>query len=399
MADYIFVTRAGTELSINAVKVALAGARKKTIEDIINLTRVRAVNAAAPPTTVSNGFAALIGASPTGAFMGRAGHLAISFSYGWLFVSPGAIGNVAQDYRAAQYSYNSGTTSWTEMITDSTAEALGPIGEAGPVGASGVVTKLSTSATYSANGRVIVPPGDWAETTTTELAVDDGEPRTLVAATVRIGYPVVHIIPTTGNAYYTVLRPWAGRPTNVESERINSNQESGNLRVGTLSVDNTLATNRAIGTPIPQGALVRFVGMCTETKEITTDVARTDQNTFRFSRGCIMRESLLYREQVNTNINAQSGTGPTYTGVYMLFYRPVSGREATGAASNTWYFGSLSSSVNGSPNSQGGVFAVTAIPINTGVRVTVSSQNGTGGTNYIPFFEEEMYHVMPESIT
>ncbi len=397
MADYAFITTAGTALSINAVKVALAGARKKTIEDVIEQTRVRVVNITAPPTSPSNGFSALIGASPTGVFASYTGHLAIRFAYGWLFVNPSALNNVAQDFRAAQYSYNTTTNTWDEVVTDNSAEGVGPAGDPGVVGASGVVTKLATGATYSANGEVIVPSGDWLETMTTELALDDGEPG-LIAATVRIGYPVVHIIPATGQPYYTVLRPWAGRPTNVPSERINSNQESGNLRVATLEPDNTLATNRALGTAIPQGSLVRFVGICTETKEIAADTARTDRNTFRFSRGCIMRESLLYRTQVNTTANS-AGTGPTYPGVYMLFYRPASGREASGAASNTWYFGSLSSSVNGSPHSQSSVFAVTAVPINTGVRVTVSSQNGTGGTSYIPFLEEEMYHVMPTTIS
>lgn len=372
MSDYVFTTSAGTSLNINTLKFSLA-ARNSSLTKLLDSRRVRAVNMNTLPTSPSRGFAALLGASPASPFTAYAGHLAIHTpadnDNSWLFVRPSALGNVAQDFRAAQYAYN-GTT-WVETITDSSAEGIGVAGPRGPSGPSSNVSKLALDASFTG----AFGSGRWLSHGRIESAVDDGEQiANMLPSSIYVGFPVVHIVPATGAPYYQILR---------------ATEIAGTSSPGTRQSRTNLFTNRDGGVPIQAGDRLRFVGICVTNRVVTTAAQNTNVMSFRLSRHITIRQDEMYV----VGLSGAANLGPIHNG--LLLYFTISGNTV---GQFPLLFSSMGFSTTGTLFSRRNGYSV-PIP-GTSPRPTQNSSRTRGGgpTNYITFQESDEYFTIPNSL-
>ncbi len=377
--DYVFTDASANVLNINALKVSLA-AQRGALEKVVNAARARAVNITTLPTSPSNGYVALFNKTPTGIWAAYPAYMAIYIPYvleggAWLLVSSNLLGNVAQDYRAAQYSLSIEASGWVEVVTDASAEGIGPAGPRGPSGASNVVTKTSISVTFPGS----FASGRWISNEGIRSAVDDGESVTgFIPASIHLGHPVVHVIPVTGAPYYQILRESLQDGSGTVPPGIRATPATG--------VGDYADINRRGSTFVSRGDRVRYVGMCVTTRTIETTAQNTNGMPFRYSPNITIRQDEL-RVTIQRNFNE----GPFFDGVLLYF-------QSNGVRYH--YFG-LVSTVPGRNFSRirfSNGNGVLGIPASDGPAATVQSFSGPdaspGATSYFTFSEKEEYHAI-----
>ena len=403
---YVFTNAAAQVQSINALKVALA-ARNSSIYKLISRARARAVNVTTLPTTPPNGYVALFNKAPMGIWQTYPAYMAIYIPQvieggAWFLVSSDVLGNVAQDYRAAQYRLIVEANGWVETITDSSAEGIGPAGPPGAAGASSEVSKLAVAASYNQG----FAPGEWISHAPVRSAIDSGERTatfvgtTLLVASIRVGFPVLHIIPPTGEPYYDVMRlsfapqdyspgsstlriPALGQQRLSESQLANSYQNAG-VNFGSY------ISNRSIDTPVRVGSRVRFVGICVTNRFITTDAQNTNVMPYRYCTHITMRENLIFANTVSTSARGTI----IYPEGYLQFARPAANRtnESAAVSRNYFYIQSFGSNPNGTVGHPDFFY----LPIRTGgIRFVDITDLSTRATRYVTFQESDTYYTMP----
>ncbi len=375
---YVFTNAAAQVQSINALKVALA-ARNSSIYKLISRARARAVNVTTLPTTPPNGYVALFNKAPMGIWQTYPAYMAIYIPQvieggAWFLVSSDVLGNVAQDYRAAQYRLIVEANGWVETITDSSAEGIGPVGPPGAAGASSEVSKLDVAATYAGG----FASGRWISHDAVESGLDNGEVVTgYIPASIHFGHPLIHVVPATGEPYYQILRRTeADANARPPGARINS--------VGPSSFD---STNRTGGTVVRPGDRIRFIGLCVTSRTIVNAAQNTNVMPFRFCRDMSVRQDELYVADLSSSLR----TGAIYNSMLITFVLSQSPTR--------WHFHRFAFSPRGSTLIQDGVTRIISIPVTSDPRPTVGSTTGPGNTpsatNYFRFLESEIYYTIP----